>query len=211
MEKPVEISVEGGGLTLEGLLQQGRIGRNAVLCHPHPLLGGNMQNNVVGAAGRAFAGEGWGTLRFNFRGVGGSGGQPAQNLKDAEDLAVVSEYLKDRQPGQIDFAGYSYGAWAVMQAVRLGLTPDSLVLVSPPLDFISFEGLELPQIPALVIAGNQDEFCSLGSLRKWLSARPDAPVSLEIIPYADHFYWGLEELLAKKITEFLKREFGEKN
>ena len=77
-----------------------------------------MYNNAVQAARQAFAGLGWGTLRFNFRGTGASSGYPAQGQKDASDLIAVSEYLRARSPGPIDFAAYSYGAWAIRLASR---------------------------------------------------------------------------------------------
>ncbi len=206
-EEPVRIPVEDGKITIEGLFEQGRIGRNAVLCHPHPLYGGNMYNNVVQTARQAFAGLGWSTLRFNFRGTGASGGHSAQGLKDAEDLSSISEYLDAHFPGRIDFAAYSYGAWATMEAIRMGLSPDSIVLISPPLDFISFEGLKLPDVPRLVTVGNQDDFCSVESLGKWLSSQPGAPVTPEIFPGVDHFYWGAERNLSAKIEAFLRRNF----
>ena len=206
-EEPVRIPVEDGKITIEGLLDEGRIGRNAVLCHPHPLYGGNMHNNVVQTARQAFAGLGWRTLRFNFRGTGASGGHPAQGLKDAEDLIGISEYLNARSPGPIDFAAYSYGAWATMEAIRMGLTPDSIILISPPLDFISFDGLKLPDVPRLVTIGNHDDFCSIESLEKWLSSQPGPTVTLEIFPGVDHFYWGAERDLSAKIEAFLRRNF----
>jgi hypothetical protein len=207
-EEPVGIPVNGGRVTLEGLFHPGRNGRNAVLCHPHPLYGGNMHNNVVQAARRAFVALGWGTLRFNFRGVGASGGLPAQGQQDAEDLIAVAQYLSALSPGHIDFAAYSYGSWAVMQAVRLGLCPDSLILISPPLDFISFQGLKLPDVPVLATVGNQDDFCSVQSLRKWLSSQPDARVVLEVFPRTDHLYRGAERELSEKITAFLRAGSG---
>jgi hypothetical protein len=206
-EKPVRIPVEGGKITLEGLFQEGRNGRNAVLCHPLPLYGGNMHNNVVETARQAFARLGWATLRFNFRGVGASGRSRGQDQKDAQDLNAVSEYLKTCSPGPIDFAAYSYGAWVALEAIRMGLSPDSLILLSPPLDFISFEGLKLPEVPRLVTIGNQDDFCSVESLRKWLSTQPGPPVPMEILPYTDHFYWGTEGELYEKIDAFIRRNF----
>lgn len=163
-----------------------------------------MHNNVVQAARQTFAGLGWATLRFNFRGAGGSGGNPAQEQKDPLDLIAVSEFMNSRSPGPIDFAAYSYGAWAVMEAIRMGLCPDSLILVSPPLDFISFEGLGPPRAPALVILGNRDDFCSVESLKKWLSIKPDTGLSLEIFPHVDHFYRGAERELAAKMKVFLE-------
>ena len=80
-----------------------------------------MQNNVVRAVREIFAGLGWGTLRFNFRGTGSSGGQAAQGQEDARDVIAISEFIRARSPGHIDFASYSYGAWVTMEAIRMGL------------------------------------------------------------------------------------------
>jgi alpha/beta superfamily hydrolase len=204
-EDPVGIPVESGRASIEGLFEHGRIGRNAILCHPHPLYGGDMHNNVVQAARQTFASLGWGTLRFNFRSVGTNGWHPAQGQKDASDVIAVSEFLRARSPGPIDFAAYSYGAWATMEAIRMGLGPDSLILISPPLDFISFEGLRLADAPTLVTLGNQDQFCSAGSLKNWLSNQPAA--KLEVFPRVDHFYWGSERELSAKIEAFLRLNF----
>jgi alpha/beta superfamily hydrolase len=46
----------------------------AVLCHPHPLHGGTMDNKVVLTLARAFVQAGLRSVRFNFRGVGSSQG-----------------------------------------------------------------------------------------------------------------------------------------
>ena len=45
-----------------------------VVCHPHPLYGGTMQNKVVHTLARAMQELGAATVRFNFRGVGASAG-----------------------------------------------------------------------------------------------------------------------------------------
>ena len=164
-----------------------------------------MHNNVVQAVRQMFAGLGWGTLRLNFRGTGSSGGHPAQGQKDASDLIAVSEFLRARSPGPIDFAAYSYGAWVTMEAIRMGLGPDSLILISPPLDFIPFEGLRLPDAPTLITLGNQDEFCPVDALKDWLSSQPDA--KLEVLSRVDHFYWGSERELSAKIEAFIRLNF----
>jgi hypothetical protein len=204
-ETPVRIPVDDGQISLEGLLEEGKTGRNIILCHPHPSYGGDMENNVVRAVQRTFAGLGWGTLRFNFRGTGASGGKQADGKKDGLDLIDVSQFLKARSPGLIGFAAYSYGAWAVMEAIRIGLLVDLLILISPPLDFISFEGLGLPDAPVLITIGDRDDFCSLKSMKDWLLAsqpRTKAPY-LEVLAGVDHFYWGAEGQLSAKIGAFL--------
>jgi uncharacterized protein len=78
-----------GDLTLEGLLERadaaGAWG-GAVLCHPHPLYGGTMHNNVVSRVTAALALAGLAVLRFNFRGVErsqGRGGRPSRPTPSA--------------------------------------------------------------------------------------------------------------------------------
>jgi hypothetical protein len=44
----------------------------AVVCHPHPLFGGTLDNKVVYTVARAFQQLGAPAIRFNFRGVGTS-------------------------------------------------------------------------------------------------------------------------------------------
>ena len=204
-EAPVGIPVDNGRVTLEGLFEQGRIGRNAILCHPHPSYGGDMENHVVRAVRQTFAGLGWGTLRFNFRGTGSSGGNQAEGQKDALDLIEISQFLKARSRGRIDFAAYSYGAWAAMEAIRMGLLTDLLILISPPLDFISSGGLKLPDAPVLIIIGDNDDFCSLQSLKNWLAGQPNTEAfTLEVLAGVDHFYSGAVRQVSAKIRAFLE-------
>ncbi|MDR3556812.1 MAG: hypothetical protein P4L55_18825 [Syntrophobacteraceae bacterium] len=203
-EERVSIPVENAKMELEGLFEAGRTGRNAMLCHPHPLYGGDMHNNVVQAARLTFASLGWATLRFNFRGPGP--GNPAGGQRDPLDLMDVSTFMNSRSPGRMDFAGYSYGAWALMEAVRAGLYADCLILISPPLDFLSFEELEPVGIPTLITLGTRDEFCSVRSLENWLSTSP-APTAttVELLPEVDHFYRGAERQISEIIKTFLHR------
>ncbi len=75
------VTFAGPAGRLEGLWKEAagaRLG-SAVFAHPHPLHGGTLHNKVVFRAARALAAAGYGTLRFNFRGVGLSrgGGTPA--------------------------------------------------------------------------------------------------------------------------------------
>ena len=45
-----------------------------------------MYNNVVGGVQGALVQEGYSTLRFNFRGVGGSGGEYGEGEGEVEDV-----------------------------------------------------------------------------------------------------------------------------
>src|SRR3989442_15606092 len=75
-EQPVTLAV-GADLSLEARMAlPDSPYAGIVICHPHPLYGGDMDNPVVVRVQEVCAGLGLATLRFNFRGVGGSGGTP---------------------------------------------------------------------------------------------------------------------------------------
>jgi len=183
------------------------------LCHPHPLYGGNMDNNVVWSLKKALRGWGWQTLRYNSRGVGESGGVYGGGEGETKDLLAVVEFAAERCEGvSIHLAGYSYGAWIGLKAIARGFRPNSVILVSPPLDFIGFDGLSIPEVPCLITLGTKDSFCTTKSLEEWVTMLnpPAALTTVELIPGCDHFYWGWEPSLVSKVEVFLQRHFGSK-
>jgi uncharacterized protein len=205
-EAPVMISI--GNFLVEALVDQGNGLDVAVICHPHPLYGGRMDNNVVSTLQKSLRDWGWGTLRFNFRGVGGSSGHHRGAQQDAEDLLTVCQYVQEQGKRSLHLAGYSYGAWIGLRTIKLGLDPDTAILVSPPLDFLDFRGLAPPLCPCLITVGDQDDFCAVGSLKKWIAGILDSqqPTLVEILPHCDHFYWGQEGLLGARVGAFLTKQ-----
>lgn len=201
----VPLMIQLADVRLEALYEKENGREVAVLCHPHPLYGGAMDNNVVQALQTAFEDSGLGTLRFNFRGVGRSEGTYGRGQSEARDVLGMASYLRDQGVEVLHGAGYSFGAWVLLGAVRMGLQVESLVLASPPVDFLPFDDLELPAIPSLVTLGSSDQFCTVESLQSWLegASRPEQ-VSLEILPLCDHFYWECERTLTGFVTSFLK-------
>jgi uncharacterized protein len=195
-----------GNLFLEALFDPGNGIDAAVICHPHPLYGGSMDNNVVSALQRTLQNGGWGTLRFNFRGVGGSSGHHKGAQGDAEDLMSVFHFVQQQGKKNLHLAAYSYGAWIGLKAIELGLQPCTAIFVSPPVDFLDFKGLQPPTCPCLVTLGDQDDFCAVDSLGKWVSPQPgvEKRLQIEVLPRCDHFYWGHEQLLSEKVTGFLR-------
>ena len=88
----------------------------AVVCHPHPLGGGTMNNNVVYRAAKALGEAGVAVLRFNFRGVGASTGRHDGGAGEEEDALAALDVLAQRHPDlPLWMAGFSFGA-------RVGLT-----------------------------------------------------------------------------------------
>ncbi len=87
------IFIKNDSLIIEGLLHKSSGERGVIICHPHPLMGGSMYNNVVEAIQEAFAAENFSTLRFNFRGVGGSTGIYDEGRGEVGDILSAREYL----------------------------------------------------------------------------------------------------------------------
>lgn len=204
MEVPVRIACQD--FFLEAMYQRNESRDAVILCHPHSLYGGSMDNNVVMALQGVFGRWGWRTVRFNFRGVGVSGGLFDDGVGEADDVVAVASYLAKDRVERIHLAAYSFGAFVGLGAVRKGFRPVTLTLISPPLDFMDFAGLELPGVPCLVTLGNTDDFCSIESLKEWLARQPrdgDA-ARVEILQMTDHFYSGREGKLAACVEHFLK-------
>ncbi|HJU27809.1 MAG TPA: hypothetical protein VJ718_01485, partial [Candidatus Binataceae bacterium] len=114
--KERQVTFASGDLKLEGLLaipEDSRPARAGVVCHPHPLYGGSMYNNVVDAVLEAMWKLGWATLRFNFRGVGQSEGEHGGGAGEADDATAAVKFLGEQTGltvSNLVLAGYSFGA-----------------------------------------------------------------------------------------------------
>ena len=188
------------GVLLEARFAPGPRNELVVLCHPHPLFGGTMDNAVVLLLRDALWQAGFGTLRYNFRGVGQSRGPYEEAAGEVEDLRVLLRMLAGHEHARdgLHLGGYSFGAWIAVQACDPGLEPKTLLLVSPPLDFLSFRGATLHTPSCLVVAGDSDSLCSLASLKRWLRDTPaDCAPELVVLPECNHFFTsGLDALRA---------------
>jgi len=205
-----QVMIREGDHLLEGLFAKGSFDLTAaIVCHPHPLYGGSMDNGVVETVQKVLRRGGCSTLRFNFRGVGRSGGSYGDGEGEAEDLKAAVSYLRNLGFKALHLAGYSFGAWIVLKALGSNWQPASLVLVSPPIDFLKFDDLKLPSCPSLITLGDRDDFCKRESFQAWIAKQPVAPelININVLSGCDHFYWGNETVLSAKIAEFLKKYF----
>jgi alpha/beta superfamily hydrolase len=190
-----------GACKLEGVLNENSKKGGVVICHPHPLYGGDMHNNVVSAIEEGFAGKGFTTLRFNFRGVGGSTGFYGNGNGEVEDLVDASEFLKEQidEDGAFMLAGYSFGAWICSMAAPKMDRLDGLFLVSYPFAFYESGILKKYEGTIFLVGGESDDIGPISQLMHVYKAMPTIHKSLKIIP-TDHFYLGKE----REITDFIK-------
>ncbi|MFM9917048.1 MAG: alpha/beta hydrolase [Rhizobacter sp.] len=156
----------------------------AVICHPHPLHGGTMDNKVVQTLARALVQLGYTSVRFNFRGIGASQGGWDEGRGEVDDaLAVIAAHRLDGLP--LVLAGFSFGGYVASQAAqKLGTAAERLVLVGP-----AVQNFAVANVPAdtLVIHGETDDVVPLSAVFDW--ARPQA-LPVTVLPGAGHFFHG---------------------
>ena len=173
----------------------------AVVCHPHPLQGGTMDNKVVTTVARALTQRGWRVVRFNYRGVGASAGTWDEGRGEVDDaLAVIAAHRVAGEP--LVLGGFSFGGYiAASAAAKLpeGEKPQKMVLIAP-----STAKHDAPRVIAdtLLIHGEADDVVPLSASMDW--ARPQA-LPVVVVPGAGHFFHGQLVLLKSLVV----RNFAE--
>jgi alpha/beta superfamily hydrolase len=195
-ERP--FNFESSGLTLEGMLHECDGPFAAVVLHPHPLYGGDMDNHVVLALRSAFADAGATTLRFNFRGAGASQGEHDAGRGEVDDArAAVRELRVLRPESRMLAAGYSFGARV---AAELASTEQlaRLVLVSPP---AAMGALPRPPegVDTLIATGEWDDIAPAARLAELVGPR----CRLVVVDEAGHAWWPGVDRLVSEVTAFL--------
>ena len=183
-------------------MRTGSAEKGAVICHPHPLYGGSMFNNVVDAMDEGFSSKGFTTLRFNFRGVGGSEGAYGEGEGEVHDLTAAVAFLKDQlgADSHVILAGYSFGAWICSRAAsRIG-SIECLFLVAYPFAFYGTKELRSYSGKLYFVGGTRDEIGPVDALTEFYKSLPLVDKNLKIIP-TDHFYGGKEGEIAEFIRE----------
>lgn len=167
----------------------------AVVCHPHPLFGGTMDNKVVQTLARAFVQAGWTVLRFNFRGVGQSAGVYDEGRGEADDLRLLIQALAPSGTA-LALAGFSFGSFVMSQVVAQAAQSHDLqkiVMVGTAASRFSVSNIPSEQHDKLlVIHGEHDDTVPLQSVMDW--ARPQV-IPVTVVPGGGHFFHGQLPLL----------------
>jgi hypothetical protein len=177
-----------------------------IITHPHSLYGGTMHNPVVEAIQGAYRQNGYATLRFNFRGVGGSQGDYDNGSGEQNDVHAAIAAVQARGVSEVALAGYSFGAWVNARLIAKDpIAIASMLMVSPPVRFIEFGDVSTLNSLKLVVTGSRDDIAPEEQIRVLLSNwNPDA--HLEIIDGCDHFYVGYLDKLKSILTSFLQNQ-----
>ncbi len=217
----MELELEGPAGRLEALLEEPGsdpgVGPGAprvpvgaaIVCHPHPLHGGSLQNTIVYRTSRALRAAGLATLRLNFRGVGGSEGRHDGEGGEEGDAATALEHLAQRYPGlPLWAAGYSFGSRVVCGLAAREPRIARLVLIACPVAVYECSCLDHLTQPGFLLFGGGDAF---GTLTELAQRHPRLPERLETdeIPGADHFFRGRTPILEERVRDYALRAVKE--
>ena len=212
---PTITDLQGPAGFLEAILEEPADRRSpphaaVVFAHPHPQFGGTLHTKTVFQGAKGLSRIGCAVLRFNFRGVGSSGGTFDQGEGEKEDFRAALDYMSARYPDvRLWAAGFSFGSWVALEVGAIDDRVSALIGIAPPVA-TSISGMEytFPNTlastkPKFFVQGEADEVCPLPALWAFYGQLHE-PKELVVIDGADHLFEGqttevgeaLEELLA---------------
>ncbi|MBV8876640.1 MAG: alpha/beta hydrolase [Gammaproteobacteria bacterium] len=177
-----------------------------VICHPHPLYGGTLDNKVVWTLARAFQQLGAPTIRFNFRGIGASTGTHDEGRGEVADALAVIAHGRQRWPqAALWLGGFSFGGVVALRAAATA-GPACLVTIAPGITKSDVSAVPRPACPWLIVQGEADDVVPAQLVTAWAHRLSPAP-ELLILPGAGHYFHGRINELRDTLVEFMRRTF----
>ena len=185
----------------------------AIVLHPHPLQGGNMNNRIVYMMFNAFLDRGFSVMRFNFRGVGRSQGVFDGGVGELSDAAYAFDWIQQSNPNSpyCWIGGYSFGALISMQLMMRRPEIEGFISVSPPANTDDFSFLAPCPSSGLIVHGTTDEQVPIDSVNKLaqkLSAQRNIEIDYSVLKNADHFFQDKIGDLDKEINRYLDQSLS---
>jgi alpha/beta superfamily hydrolase len=197
------VTFPGPAGRLEGLWKEaaGRSRGGALFAHPHPLHGGTLHSKVVFRVVRELTAAGWETLRFNFRGVGVSGGRYDSGRGETEDFRAALDEVERRAGLPIVAGGFSFGSAVALRAIEADPRVAAYIGVGLPVATDTAAPAPRPTVPALFAVGERDTLAPPDRLRDFVADSGE----IVVIGGADHFFEGKLDSLSEAIRSFLAR------
>ena len=174
----------------------------ALVAHPHPLQGGTLDNKVAQTLAKTFAGLGYVSIRFNFRGVGRSEGNFDEGAGETADALAALAFGRREFSGLAQLppvlAGFSFGTY-VQSRVAQSVAPERMVLIAPAVMRFAVDAVPADTI---VIHGEEDDVVALADVFAW--ARP-RELPIVVFPGCGHFFHGRLPQLQRTVTGMWQR------
>ena len=182
----------------------------ALVLHPHPLYGGNMNNKVVYTLFHVYARFGFAVLRFNFRGVGRSQGSFDHGVGELSDAASALDWAQSINPEARScwVAGFSFGAWIGMQLLMRRPEIEGFISVAPPANLYDFSFLAPCPSSGLIIHGDKDAVVpakDVQGLVEKLKTQKGIIIDQKVVTGANHFFDNKIEPLMQSVTAYLDK------
>lgn len=173
-----------------------------VLAHPHPLHGGSMRSLVTSELFRTLPSADVAVVRFNFRGVGASGGEHGGGVAEQLDIvAALDELDATGIGGPLVLSGWSFGADTSLAVIDPRI--DAWFAVAPPLRILAPDAFVAgadPR-PKRLAVPEHDEFnppeLARPKVEGWANTR------LDVVPGGDHFLAGRTGIVAEWLVGLL--------
>jgi len=205
-----EVIIPGPAGRLEGRYRPGRSENAplALILHPHPNGGGNMNTQLTLALFDMFKERGFAVLRFNFRGVGRSQGAWDQGLGELSDAATALDWFQALNPNAplTWVAGHSFGAYIAMQLLMRRPEIDGFVSVAPPTNMYDFAFLAPCPSSGLIVNGTEDKIVPADDVQRVvpkIRVQKGRVITHETVPGAGHFFQGKVDALTGTINAYL--------
>jgi alpha/beta superfamily hydrolase len=179
-----------------------------IVCHPHPLHGGTMDNKVVTTLVRAYAELGVPAVRFNTRGTGRSAGVHDNGVGEVEDLLAVAAWAENKYPGaSFLLSGFSFGSGVAGNGALVLDRVAHLTLVAPPVGRYGFPEKTAFPCPWTLVMGDQDELVEASQVYEWAQTITPAPQQIRMAE-ATHFFHGHLVALRTRLVEVIANQLS---
>ena len=180
----------------------------ALILHPEPNRGGNMNNRVSLAMYKNFQDRGFHVLRFNFRGVGRSKGVYNNGEGELSDAATALDWIEAQCPNARScwIAGFSFGAWIGMQLMMRRPEVQGFVAVTPPAADKDFTFLAPCPSSGVILHGEADTVVppeAVSRLVERIQTQRGVKIDLRFIDDANHFFTSHLDNLMEEMGNYL--------
>ncbi|MDB6096995.1 MAG: hypothetical protein JWM09_1273 [Francisellaceae bacterium] len=164
-----------------------------------------MNNKIVTTLAKAFQSVNILSIRYNYRGVGKSGGTYGGGEGETEDLmAIIDWCLKQWPKTQIILSGFSFGGGIALKAA-LHFKPLALITIAPAIHRLKISVVS-PNCPWLLVQSLDDQIVSYPSMKEWIALLDQKP-TLITLDKVGHFFHGhlieLRTIVEQYLNDFI--------
>jgi alpha/beta superfamily hydrolase len=213
-----EVVLTGAAGRIEGRYTAGKTENApiALILHPHPRAGGQMNHPVAVQLFHLFMKRGFSVLRFNFRGVGRSQGEFDSGIGELADAATALDWLQVTNPSasQCWVAGFDFGAWIGMQLLMRRPETDGFISVSPPTNMYDFSFLAPCPASGLMLHGSADAVTPPQEVEKVVSklrTQKGIVIDYDVVEGASHFWTEHLPEVESRVGAYLDRRLDAGN